>query len=97
VTKLANRRNSIPGPYPFYHGQRAMPLLRQLVARFPWWTKFDPKPVHAECVADKVEMGWVFSTYFDFTFQFIFHHLPHTYLSPYQWHYNSFDSDSIIK
>jgi hypothetical protein len=51
----------------------------QLVAGFPPWLGFIPRPGH---VVDKVALGQAFSEYFDFPCKFSFHQLLHTHHQP---------------
>jgi hypothetical protein len=48
----------------------------QAVAGFPSWRPmFDPRSGHVELVVDKVALGWVFSKYFSFLYEFSSHQL----------------------
>jgi hypothetical protein len=58
--------------------QRAVPLLRQLVAAFPPRRPgFEPMSGHVEFMVGKVALGQVTSVYFGFPYQ-SFHRLLHT-------------------
>jgi hypothetical protein len=53
-------------------------MLRRLVAGFPPWRPgFEPRSGHVGFVVGKVALGQVFSEYFDFPCQFLFHRLLH--------------------
>jgi hypothetical protein len=60
-----------------------VPQLRRLVAGFPPWRPgFDHRSGHVGFVVDKVALRQVFSEYFGFSCQFLFHRPLHThYLS----------------
>jgi hypothetical protein len=58
---------------------RAAPWLRRLVAGFPPRRPgFEPRSGHVGFVVDKVTLGEVFSEYFGFPRQSLFHRLLHT-------------------
>jgi hypothetical protein len=68
--------------YWYGYGARtsAVPQIRRLVAGFPQRLPgLEPRSVHVGFVADKVELGQVFSGYFGFPCEFSFHRLLHTH------------------
>jgi hypothetical protein len=58
----------------------AAPLLKRLVAGFQSrWPGFDPGSGQVEFVVDKMTLGQVFSEYFGFSCQSLFHQLLHNH------------------
>jgi hypothetical protein len=56
--------------------------IAQTVAGFPLRRSgFDLKSVHVGCVVNEVARGQVFSEYFSYPLQFLFHPIPHIHLS----------------
>jgi hypothetical protein len=64
--------------------RETVPQLRRLVAGFPpRWPGFEPRSDHVGFVMDQVALGQIFSEYFRFPSQFLFHRLLHIHhLSP---------------
>jgi len=62
-----------------------------------WRLRFNPVPVHALFVLDKVALGWVFLGVFQFSFVSVIPPMPHAFLFISDQCYTNLAVDGIVK